>query len=502
MTRYIKTYTILLILTCMLFVFTPVCNAKKYDTTLSKSQRDSLCQQLINQSKASPTYNGSLGGGIIPENVFTSLFSTTKNISDSTAILLTLGHSLTCHAVHAGRNSVNIGRVKVFSYPDFSVWLCGLIIYFVGFMLTLSITFYVADIAFKLGFAVIMLPIGIALWPFPITKDKLSTLISIILKSAAIFIFLAITVSYALNLISQAVTMEIDFDTPISEEVVASLPEASGFEKIFALVNNNMTDLIAENFTIFSTFFLVMMFALMYGFQLIGSAIPDYADKIFPDNVFGGASPMHHTMTQGMDFVKQHTVDRAASYASDVIKTQTGRALEGTGKLISGQYNGQIKNFVKNPGDIGKNIAHSVHNIGGSVAKGASSVLTGTVGRLVMGKEASTDLKNKIHAKIDEGTNYLDKKADNVAQQQNEQAHARQEAKQKRRDERKEEFDNSAIGKVYNETKESFNRSGIGKTYGKITRGIKKGLKATARFTGKVLEKTGDEMQRNKQQKK
>jgi len=422
----------------IMIIFATPSYAKRYDDGLTKSQRESLCTQLKDQSRSAGSYGSDiLGGGVIPDNVLTSIFSTTKKISDSTASLLALGHSLMCHAVHAGRHSIKLLGIELFSFPDISVWLCGLIIYFVGFMMTLSISFYVADIAFKLGFAVIMLPIAIALWPFPVTKDKLSAIISIILNNAGIFIFLSLTVSYALNLISAAVSMD--------------SADGNGFAQIFNLIDNNQTDLIAENFTIFSTFFLVMMFALVYGFKLIGSAIPDYANKFFPDNGTGGASPIHDSMTQGMDFVKKNTVDKVASYAGDVVKTQTGRVMAGTGKFVAGGYNKQIKHYMRNPGDIGKNIAHSVHNFGGNVTKGAASVLTGTVGRIAMGKEASEDLKNKLHAKIDQGTNYLNEKADNVAQNQNTRVHNRQNARQQRWKQRKEDFNNSDIGKRINQ---------------------------------------------------
>ena len=505
--------TIALTLVCAVFLLTSPCEAGKYDKKLSESQKASLCSQLQSQQLEPMKGNKSLGGGIIPDSVFTKIYATTKNINDKVAILLTLGHSLTCHAVHAGKHVVSIAGVQLFDYPDFSVWLCGAIIYMVGFMMTISISFYVADIAFKLGFAIIMLPIGIALWPFPLTKDKLSQIISIMLKNAAIFVFLAITVSYALNLVDAALNTNLADETPQGSSLFSHLKtvmaaaqsgldwdKANGMQKLFFAINNNMTDIISENFVLFSSYFLVMLCALIYGFKLVGSTIPDYVDKFFPDKAFGGgmaASPMHNMMTQGMDFVKKNTVDKAASWAGDVVKTQTGRAMAGVGNLVSGKYNGQIKNYWNNPGNITQDMANAVHNTGATVAKSVSSVIMGTAGRIVLGQQASQDLHNKLSEKIDKGASYLDEKAANVAQNINKNAHERQEQRQQRREERKEQFDNSKLGQKVNKLTTSFDNSAIGKGVNKSANFIKKAVKSGINLTGEVLAKTGEKMQQN-----
>lgn len=469
MKKSIRNIFLILTVICAVLMLAEPCFANKHEKHLSKSERDSLCEQLKSQSK--PTLQGaaSLGGGIIPDNVLISIYNTTKKISDKTALLLTLGHALTCHAVHAGKNSVDAGPVTFFDYPDFSVWICGAIVYFVGFMMTLSISFYVADIAFKLGFAVIMLPIGFALWPFPVTKDKIAILISIILKNAAIFAFLAITVTYSLSLLDAALDAklndEISDSNPVLAVIFAPIKQAAaeqgltwddlgGMEKIFFMITNNVTDIIAKNFTPFSTYFLVIMFAMVYGLKLIGATITDYVDKFFPDKAFGKAAPIHGSMTQGVDFVKKKAVAPIVSYASDVAKTQTGRLVQGTGKLISGKYNKSIKNFVHNPANVTSAVAGVVHGFGGNVAKAATGIVTGTIGRVVMGSEASKDLQQRIGHKIDYTVANLDAKAEGVAQELNDKFHelekARKDKREARRIQRREKFDNSRMGKAYN----------------------------------------------------
>lgn len=368
------------------------CMAADYGKRLSLKERNQLCEEIkaAHEQTANLEKPSSLGGGIIPDSVLSNIYNTTRNISDATAFLLVLGHALTCNAVHANNWTVSVLGVTLMSIPNIPVWLCGAIIYFFGFMLTLSVTFYLVDIAFKLGFAVIMLPIGIALWPFPVTKDKLTILISIMLKNAAIFVFLAMAVSYALNLINTA---------------------TGGMEELFTRIDNNETDTVSRDFNIISMNFLVILFALIYGMKLIGSAVADYADKFFPDKAFGGgqkASPIHGSMTQGMDFVKKKAVAPVAMWAGDKAKVQIGKATAGVGKLMTGQYNRQLKKaayYAAHPtvaAEQGsRKAAKFAAKIGSSTAQAANNVLVGGLGRVVLGKNASQNLKEQLSQKID-----------------------------------------------------------------------------------------------------
>lgn len=404
-------YILVSILTLAMFLLPQTADAADYGRRLSRSERQQICNELraARQQRTPEQKDTSLGGGIIPDTVLSSIYNTTRQISDSVSLVMVLGHALTCNAVHANKQRVTILGVQLFSYPNLPVWFCGAIIYFIGFMLTLSVTFYLVDIAFKLGFAVIALPIGVALWPFPPTKSKLTVIISIILKNAAVFAFLAITVSYALNLIGEA---------------------GGGLEDIFKRIDRNETDTITEDFSLASTNFLIVLFALVYGMKLIGSTIEDYVDQFFPDKAFGGgqkASPMHGSMTQAMDFAKKKAVAPAAAWAGDVAKTQMGRATVATGKLLTGGYNQQIKkaaHYATHPGEAVNKGVRSLGNTAGKAIGGATRfanrAVMGTVGRAVLGKNASQDIRNRIDNKINAGVDKLNqatgKAADKISQ--------------------------------------------------------------------------------------
>ncbi len=395
MIKAMKTFVYVLLISFLLKL-TPVFAQNTY-APLSSDERNAICQTLQNSSQKTSDSATSLDGSIIPSGVLLSIYNTTRNISQSLVLVKVLGDAVMCHAVHGrDQKTAEFIGVKLFDYPNVPMWLCGIVVYFFGFMMVLAITFYVVDIAFKLGMAVLLLPIGIALWPFEQTSDKIVTLISIILKNAAIFIFLALTSSYALNMLSVAV---------------------SGLDEVFdAITENADTDAVSNAFTLASIPFLIIVTALIYGFKLIGSAITDYTDKIFPDKAFGGASPIHGMMTQSMDFAKKKVVEPVASFAHDVASTQVGKGVEGAGNLLLGKYNPQIKSGVKNIGIAVRNPGQTLKKAGLSAADGLASVGSslGKAGNhmkygfklaganLLAGKENRQHLKEQLRSERDQ----------------------------------------------------------------------------------------------------
>ncbi|MBO7097435.1 MAG: hypothetical protein J6W11_02210 [Alphaproteobacteria bacterium] len=361
-----------------------------YNKQLSKSEKAAICSRLQNTAQSYTTEDASLGGGIIPDDVLVSIFNTTRNISDSLKLVSSLGDALMCHAVHAAKHHVKIMGVEIMAYPDIPVWLCGAIIYCFGFMFVLSVTFYVVDISFKLGFAIILLPIGIALWPFEKTKDKLPILISIFLKTAAIFAFLAITVSYTVAMLSQALGSE-------------------GMTPIYEAITKNDTDFIGETFAIGSGIFLILLAVLIYGMKLIGSTIPNYVDKFFPDKAFGSSSPMHHLATQAMDFAKKKAIAPAADFAKDVAATQLGKATEKTGQFLQGGYKNTINNIgraVRNPRQVTEKMRLNLE-YGKKIA----------LANFQLGKQNRQDAKQNLRDERDQKKQSLDTHIDQLEQQ-------------------------------------------------------------------------------------
>lgn len=376
------------------------------------SEKYATCERLKNSPVKPFSEAGTSGGGVIPDEVLTSIFNTTKSISDSVMLISILGDTLMCHASHAAKNQVTICGIKLFDYPDISIWLCGAIIYFFGFMLVISICFYVVDISFKLGFAIILLPVGIALWPFAWTKDKLVALISIFLKSAAIFAFLAVTVAFTLGMLSVSL---------------------GGLRNVFDAIQANNTDLIAETFTLDASTALLVLTSLAYGMKLIGTSVNEYANKFFPDKAFGGASPMHHLSTQAMDFAKQKVVQPVASLAHDIAKTQAGKLTEGAGNLLQGKYHQQIKSglqsgirnigvAIRNPKEIGEKLGvKAAQKITAGLGKAGNTLKYGAhmaaASVLIGGKQNRADLREQLRKERDLKNQNIDARTQQAYQQ-------------------------------------------------------------------------------------
>lgn len=323
---------------------------------LSRSEKQSKCAALKAATKATPQ-NASFKGSIIPVSLLQNFSNTVQNISGNLITIQVLGDSLMCHAVYGAPWSADVMGIHLFDWANIPIWLCGAIIYCFGFMLVLSVTFYIVDVSFKLGFSIIVLPVAIGLWPFAWTKDKLMVCISVFLKSAGILIFLSLTTAYALNMLAEAL---------------------GGLPPIMEALTENKTTEVAETFSLTSGQFLLVVVVLIYGMKMIGATIPDYVDKFFPDKTFGSgkkASPMHTLATQGVDFVKKKAVAPAAKFAHDVARTQAGRAVSGAGKLMQGKYHNQIKQGIHKAGVAIRNPKATAEKIGNNLAdKGVSAI--------------------------------------------------------------------------------------------------------------------------------
>lgn len=266
------------------------------------------------------TYTGP--NDIMPKSVMNSILAATRIITNNTAENMVLGHAIQCYASlpQGGAWKIKSGWWKTFYITNALMWLQGVLIWCAGFLLTIAIAYYLIDMSFKLGFAVIALPICVGLWPFKMTSSKFSACLSIIFKSAAIFAFLAITSSYAMKLISEAV----------------GGPDGDGLKRLYDAVdaavlgvnNDANMDYVSERLAIFSFDFIIMMFAFIYSFKLIGATVTQYVNSFFPDKMLGGSQPMHQWATAASRAVKDIAM-KPVDLVRDIALHQTGRAVTG-----------------------------------------------------------------------------------------------------------------------------------------------------------------------------
>lgn len=255
---------------------------------------------------------------------------------------LEIGHMLTCHATHAGAYDWEIARI-----PNIWIWLSGAFIWFMGFMMTLSVTYYLVDISFKLGFAIIALPITVGLWPFNITKGKLGTCFSIILNSAGILIFLAMTVAAGLALVSNAL------DAGSQEAMNASIDsvltkEMDGTTKMMTAIEDGDNEYIDEQLAFWSFGWIVLLFAYLFAMKLIGSTKSDYVDRFFSGMI--KSDPMHMGLTKMTDMAKQQAA-RPIKFAGKIAKHQAGKGVDFIAWKMFGGKKDENKGLLDKMGD-------------------------------------------------------------------------------------------------------------------------------------------------------
>jgi len=278
---------------------------------------------------------------VMPRSLLNNIMVYVAAVSGTVSTHMEIGHMITCFSTHAGawgwQSPIGlIGIVNLF------LWLSGAAIWFMGFMMTLSVTYYLVDISFKIGFVIIALPIVVGLWPFNITKDRLGTCVSMVLNAAGIFLFLAMTITIGLTLVSHALDM-----ASVTPELAASAQERgleikdmSGAQKIMLAVEEGNTQYVSSNFSLFSGYFLLLAFAYLYALKIIGSTISDYVNTFFPDSVLGSASPMHQKLVQYTDIAKQKAL-RALKFGGKALKHQAKNLLKG--KPSDGRNKSPIK---------------------------------------------------------------------------------------------------------------------------------------------------------------
>lgn len=276
---------------------------------------------------------GNASTEIVPAEVLNKVMLFAERLDKNVSTNLVIGHAVTCWSMKGGAWTFNIFGVSsqwtTIKVINLWLWFCGALIWFVGFMLTLGIGYYLLDISFKLGFSIMALPVAIGLWPFNITKGTVTKVISIMLKAAGTFVFLGLTTSYALAMISFALR-----DVNV----------------LFDNVEKGNAQWISETFELTGPYFLIILFAFLYSMKLISSTISDYVNQFFADSVFGDADPMHKKLTQATDFAKQQLmkpVKKAVGKISNEVGEQAKEGAVRAGKFVRGLFKGKANGDVK-----------------------------------------------------------------------------------------------------------------------------------------------------------
>lgn len=297
------------------------------------------------------TYTGP--ADIIPKSVMNSMLGATRAITNTTAESMIVGRMIMCYSKvkNGGALTVKLFPGDGISIPNFFMWFEGALILCFGFLLTMAIAYYLMDISFKIGFAVLAMPIMAGLWPFGITQDKLAVAISIIAKSAALFAFLAITTGFGMVLISNAGNFDSDFYTGLDYFAANS-----------DVKNDTLHQTLNDKLYLFSPTFILLLFTFLYVFKMVQKTSSDITNKFFPDKGFGNSSPMHSAATMMTSWAKKVGMSvTGLNYAKDFVAYQGGRLMHGAAKKTVGAVFHPVRT-AKNIGSGAKRFGQKVKN--------------------------------------------------------------------------------------------------------------------------------------------
>jgi murein DD-endopeptidase MepM/ murein hydrolase activator NlpD len=280
---------------------------------------DSLIVEIKDVSYSGPT-------DIIPKSVMNSLLGAMRAITNQTADIMVLGNAVQCYAAmpNGGAWNISVFGLDFGWFPNIFMWVEGVILWFLGFMLTASIAYYLIDISFKIGFAVLSIPLLMGLWPFGLTQSKLYIAVSIIAKASATFAFLALTTLFGLTLLNSILSGDgLNGENGIFQMLDQAFSNGESNDDV-------LREEISNTFDLFSITFLMLIFGIIYTYKLVSATISNYVNRFFPDQMFGDSSPMHNAATMMTSWTKKMAgAVSGVSLARDIVAHQTGNLIKG-----------------------------------------------------------------------------------------------------------------------------------------------------------------------------
>ena len=260
------------------------------------------------------------------DDILMNMKSMMVKINQSLGALSMLGQGLRCYSWDIAPLEIDSVNLRILRM---NFYIPGMFIGLTAFFLSMAIGMYFIDISFKLGFAVVFLPLSLSLWPFPPTKDKFIENISIVIRNAMLFACISIGVSYAIILISEGILSGgwKDFWLIVDDRL-----QMAGESQEY---NQNMQKF-TESFSIDTTKVLIIIFCLFFAFKIVSSSVTAYLNRFFGEGALGAAeNAMHHMGTQAMGTLTNATVGKAGRLVRDIAVNQAGRGIEAIGNKVT-----------------------------------------------------------------------------------------------------------------------------------------------------------------------
>ena len=203
-------------------------------------------------------------------------------------------------------------------------YIAAWILLIVGFFIMMIASFYMFDVSFNIAISLFILPIGLALWPFGWTKDKLKPIIESIVYYSGLFIFLPLGITIATTLVRTVINQALE-----SQEGT----NGRSFEEIFL---DGQSDILQESFNLWSTGFYIVLLTYIVALRIIPLMAGEFCKHFFGAPLVG--TPMADKIKDGIQALNKQTLGRAGKYAKDVAKHQTGQAIKNHTNSRSGSF--------------------------------------------------------------------------------------------------------------------------------------------------------------------
>lgn len=251
-------------------------------------------------------------------------------VNKSTSDMMRFGDMLMCTSLHGSMAvvKISVGPLSLSLGHIISpcVWLSGAILYVVGFILLMMSSYYLFDAAFNLSISIVLLPLGLALWPFGWTRDKLKIIIDSIVYYVGVFIFLPLGILMAKEIAFAAV-----------DEAFLS----SGFDFMTAY-EEDKGELIEDNLGIFCLPFLKVLLCFIVASRVIPLMAMDFC-KYFFGSALVGTPVADRIKDMAKSGAKQ--AKKAGKFGKDVAKHQAGNKISSIGGRMGGKTGAALAKF-------------------------------------------------------------------------------------------------------------------------------------------------------------
>ena len=271
-----------------------------------------------------PDFSTTPGGSEIGKLV-NNITIMAKEIHKASNKMMKFGDMLICASLHGEAADVGIDPILEIRLIDLSLFFAGGIFYILGFMVMMVASFYMFDVAFNLVISIILLPLGLSLWLFAWTKDKVGTIMENIAYYTGLFIFLPLGIL-------------------LGSEVVKTVIESALSPSVWQHYEQDRSDILEQQLGMIERPFLQILLSYIIAIKIIPLMADDFCSHFFGKALVG--NPMKENLSQIATMLKKHTLDKAGKFAKDVAKHQTGEAIKKAGEKMGGSNPGLLSRSI------------------------------------------------------------------------------------------------------------------------------------------------------------